>query len=266
MIFMYVIKADGSKERFQPGKIFNTCMRAGTSKDVAEAIVKKIESKIKDGTTTHEIYKTILDELERRKDKSALSFPLREAIANLDPEKFEIYVKKILEEHGYECKWNNLIQGKCVEHQVDLIAKKEKLFLVECKHHINHHRFCGLGIALQVQARLEDIMDGFKDGKHKYNFDMAWIISNTKFSDHAKVYAKKKNIRLTGWRHETDYALEELAQSRKIYPVTLLKMDKNTLRELMHNNILTVHDLLATKKKISRRLIEQAKLLANSKL
>ncbi|MFH0832509.1 MAG: restriction endonuclease [Candidatus Aenigmatarchaeota archaeon] len=260
---MYVIKADGTKEKFQEEKIINTCLRAGVDRDVADEIVEVIKRAVKNLATTHEIYKLILDELEKRKDKSALSFPLREAISNMNPEKFEIYVKKVLEQHGYDCDWNEIVEGECIEHQVDIIAKRDRLFLVECKHHVNHHRFCGLGIVLQVQARFEDIID---NPKASYKFDQAWVITNTKFSDHAKIYASKKNIRLSGWRYQNEHALEEMIQSKKIYPITILKTDDKTKRILMQNNILTIQDVISTKKKIinesmMKKLIEQARLL-----
>ena len=213
---MYVIKADGSKQEFSEAKIVNTCVRAGVPQDAAVKIAKKISSSLTNGATTHTIYTMIVDELDTLDTGSM--FMLREAVANLDPESFEIYIKKILEAHGYKCAWNKLIKGKYVEHQVDVIASKEKNFVVECKRHFNPHRFTGLGICLQVQARLSDIMAG----KSEYNFDAAWVVTNTKFSDHAKHYAKGIGIRLTGWRYENEFSLENLIQNKKMLPVTLL--------------------------------------------
>ncbi|MEM7819455.1 MAG: ATP cone domain-containing protein [Candidatus Aenigmatarchaeota archaeon] len=244
---MFVIKADGSKEEFQPNKIIKTCMRAGTTRSMAEEIANKISKRVRNGWTTHKIYNLILSELEKIDHKSSFLFTLRHAITNLGSFNFEIYAKKILESHGYRCEWNKLINGKCVEHQVDIIAKKDKLFLVECKHHINPHRFCGLGILLQVQARLEDIKDGFAENKNKYNFDFAWIFNNTKFSYHAKKYAEAKRIILTGWGYKKEYALENMAHSKKIYPVTILKAAPDIYKKLLDNEIITLQDLITNK-------------------
>lgn len=255
---MYVIKADGRKEEFNLEKIVNTCRRSGVSENDAVSIAKKIASSAQSGITTHKLYTMILDELDKF-DASAI-FMLREAVANLDPVSFEIYIKKVLEEHGYKCTWNKLIKGMYVEHQVDLIAVKEKTFLIECKRHFNPHRFTGLGICLQVQARLEDIVEGSKNKKNNYNFDAAWVVTNTKFSDHAKMYAKGIGLRLTGWRYEGQYALDALIQSKKVLPVTILKTDVSVHRQLLNKKIITLYDLIRQKPKIPniKNLISQS--------
>lgn len=245
---IYVIKADGRKEEFIPRKIVKTCLRSGASRQKAEEIADKIGHRVRNGWTTHRIYQMILAELDKIKDHSSFLFRLREAIAKIEPDKFEIYSKKVLEAHGYKCEWNRLIKGKSVEHQVDVIAKKDKLYLVETKHHINHHRFCGLGVILQVQARLEDIIDGFNAGKNRYNFDIAWVFNNTKFSYHAKKYAKAKNITLTGWGYKGHHALEKLVQSKKIYPVSILKISPKLQKRLFDHNMITLHDIISSKK------------------
>jgi len=256
---MYVIKAGGKKEEFSEEKIVRTCMRSGVTPDDAKAIAKKISSSIQSGATTHKIYTMILDELDKSHADSSL-FMLREAIANLDPVSFEVYVKKVLEAHGYRCVWNKLIKGMNVEHQVDVIAAKEKTFLIECKRHFNPHRFTGLNICLQVEARLNDIMLGSRNGKNNYKFDAAWVVTNTKFSDHAKMYAKGVGIRLTGWGYDQDFALEKLVQEKKVLPVTILKADVSVQRGLLNKKIITLQDLIDEKPKIgSKDLVSQAK-------
>ncbi len=258
---MYVIKADGRKEEFSEEKIIQTCMRAGVSAETAKSIAKKVKAAFPAGTTTHKIYSFVLDELDRIGDTGL--FTLRESVASLDPTSFEIYVKKVLEAHGYKCAWNKLIQGRYVEHQVDILAFKEKNFIVECKRHFNPHRFTGLGICLQVDARLNDLRLGGNSGKNKYNIDAAWIVTNTKFSEHAKHYAKGTGIRLSGWRYEEEFSLEKLIQSKKVLPVTLLKMDPAQLRTFVQKNIITLDDLMREKPKVPniKDLLDQSKRL-----
>lgn len=251
---MYVVKADGKKEEFSEAKIIKTCIRSGVSAATARNIAKRVASLIQPGATTHKIYTMVLDELD--KVNGATLFMLREAVANLDPVSFELYVKKVLESHGYKCTWDKLIKGLYVEHQVDVIAVKEKTFLIECKRHFNPHRFTGLGICLQVQARLDDIMAGSEAGKNNYKFDAAWVVTNTKFSDHAKHYAKGIGIRLTGWRYENQFALDNLIQSSKALPVTILNADASVHRQLLNKKIITLQDLLASR--VDKDLMAQA--------
>lgn len=259
---MFVLKADGRKEEFSQEKIIATCVRSGVAADAAKSIAKKVAASVQNGMTTHKIYTMILDELDKVGDSSI--FMLRESIANLDPVSFELFTKKVLEAHGYRCTWNKLIKGAHVEHQVDVIAAKEKTYLVECKRHFNPHRFTGLNICLQVEARLNDIIAGGKSGKNNYNFDAAWVVTNTKFSDHAKMYAKGVGIRLTGWRYEEQYSLEKLVHAKKVLPVTILKTDVSVQRGLLNKKIITLQDLIREKPKIgSRELVSQAKSMLN---
>jgi hypothetical protein len=255
---MNVIKADGSKERFRREKIIGTCLRAGADRFAAERIANRIEKAVSDNTTTHDIYQLIVKELEQLEDKSSILFKLREAVALLDSKSFELYVKKVLEAAGFACEWNRKINGACVTHQIDVIARErsgkiqgeQRTYLVECKRHTNPHRFTGLGTVLQVQARLEDVVDGRAAGKNSSRIDAAWIVTNTKFSDHAKLYARGKGIRLTGWHYEAGWELEKLAQDRKIFPVTILGSGAE-VKEILSRKIVTVGDFL--KSKYSRR-------------
>ncbi len=266
MAEILVKKADGRKEVFDPKKIINTCMRAGLSRKAAEGIVRKVVPKFYEGIRTRDIYAMVLKELERTEDRSSMVFRLREAVSQMPSDKFELYVKKILESLGYKCQWNVLVKGKCVEHQIDIIAEKAgKKYLVECKHHINPHRFCGLGIILQVQARLEDIKDGFAERKNSIDFRKAWIITNTKFSEHAKSYAEGKSLLLSGWKYKPRMSLEDMIQEKRLYPVSIITMDKLLKKKLLDQGILTVQDAMANitgiDKKSADYIRSQARLL-----
>lgn len=238
-----VTKFDGRREEFDREKIVRTCLRVGVSREGALKIAESIEKSAFDGISTSEIYSSVKKELSRFEKTTAMVYGLREAVSSMDPKIFEIYVKKLLEASGYKCEYDRIIPGLCVEHQVDVIATKGTEHLVECKRHHNPHRFCGLGVCLQVQARLEDIMDGYRSGANKENFSRAWIITNTKFSDHAKKYANAKKIKLTGWKYPDKESFEILADSARAYPVTMLKAKKETIDRLISSGIITIHDM-----------------------
>ena len=266
---MLVIKSDGTKERFDKKKIIRTCIRARVDEKTAREIADYIEDHIKEGFSTGMIFRMIVKELEKRKHNSAFLIGLRDSVSEIDPESFELFIKKILEYLGYSVEWNKIIAGKCVEHQVDLIAEKdEKKTLVECKHHNNPHRFCGLEVCLQVQARLEDILDGFKEKRNRYNFSQAWIFTNSKFSQHAKRYAEGKSILLTGWRYRGSMSLESLVETNKLYPITVLQIDPRTRKQLFDRNIIIMQDVLKNESKLSKlglkNIVEQTRKLLKS--
>lgn len=238
-----VIKFDGRKEEFDRNKIIRTCIRVGSDSATAHRIAEKVEKSAFDGITTKEIYSIILKELESVGKKAVAAYTLKESVAKLDPFIFEIYVKRILEAHNYKCESNRIVQGKCVEHQIDIIARNDAEYLVECKRHKNPHRFCGLGICLQVQARLEDICDGSENNMNSCMFGRAWIITNTKFSEHAKKYASAKNIRLTGWKYPENASFEVLVDSENLYPISVMPIRRETVNRLFRNGVITIHDI-----------------------
>ena len=241
-------KSDGTKVPFDRAKIVETCIRTGLDTRTAKEIADYTERTLSDGATTHQIYDFVKDEIEKRNPRSAALFGLRDAIADLDSESFERYTKAVLEAHGWKCQWNQITPGRAVEHQVDVIAQRgDETWLIECKRHFNPHRWCGLDVMLQVQARLEDLRDGSFDQKNKYKWTGAWIFTNTKFSEHAKNYATAKAERMTGWR-SGEFGIERLVEEKKVWPVTMLKLDLMTKAKLLSSHITTVQDVLAVKR------------------
>ncbi len=247
---MYVIKRNGTLEKFDPQKIIRTCLRAGVDEKTAVEIEREVEDEIYNRISSEELYKIVMQKLRRIERSHAYLYRLKEAVAEIQPFAFEKYTKIILESIGYDATWNVIIQGKCVDHQVDVVAKKSgKMFLVECKRHVNPHRFCGLGVGLQVQARLEDIMDGYKSRVNNYKFDQAWIFTNTKFSEHIIKYANAKRIILTGWNYPSGKGLQYLCQKKQTLPVTLLPISSKIKAKLQEKDIITLMDFISSGKR-----------------
>jgi len=260
----YVTKADGTKELFDKQKIIKSCLNVDLDEKSSSEIADYIDRALPEGSSTHKIFEMITQELEKRKVGNAPLFALREAIADVDSKSFELYTQKILEADGYSCKWNQLIHGASVEHQVDVLAEKNgEIFIVECKRHFNPHRFCGLDVALQVQARLEDLKDGYVAKRNKINVTGAWIFTNAKFSEHSKNYCNAKKIRMTGWK-SGDFGLDYLINKTKTFPVTVLKIDLMTKASLIQAGMLTLQDIITQRRSNITNfpdIIQQAKAL-----
>lgn len=218
---IFVTKYDGSRQTYNQEKVLGSIFRSGVKKEDALKVLTQVEAKLYDGISTKELYQLVHEEIDRQGfHQHARFYRLREALAKMDPLDFEKFIKKILEKEGYECQWNVMVQGFCIDHQLDVIAKKDnQLFFVEVKHHQNPHRDCGLGTVAELWARLDDIKDGFEKGTSKYDFSGAWLINNTKFSQHAKKYAQCKGIKLTGWRYKGKESLERLVKMGDIQEI-----------------------------------------------
>lgn len=269
-----IIKSSGKTQPFSPDKIIQSVRRAGVEKETAQKIGENIAKRVYSNISSANIQSMVLEELEKRNKASRFVYDLRRAVSIIDPRIFEEYIKRVLEAHGYSCQWDVLIKGASVEHQIDIVAEKgiEK-FLVEIKHHYDYHKMSGLGCVLQVQARLEDVQDGFRQGMNNFNFSQAWLINNTLFSAHAITYAAAKKIRLSGWHYKEGESLEKLIESRRLYPVTVLGINQYFENRLAEIGVLTIQDLLDYSRKPesvlglkeANKLIEEAKDLLEYK-
>lgn len=241
-----ITKVDGRKEEFERKKVYGTCIRSGVPEEVAERISKEVEEEVYEGISSKKILDMVLEKLDKYKKHHSLLYNLKKAIADLDPKEseFEKYVRHILKEHGYETRWDEIIQGECIEHQIDVVAEKDdKKYIVECKHHVNPHRFCGLGTALQSWAVIDDLQEGYEAGKTPEKFDNMWLVTNTKYSKHAINYSKAKGMLLTGWAYPKERDLRDYIQEKGLYPVTLLDVSEKRAKKFSSAGILLLRDI-----------------------
>ena len=244
---MFVTKFDGRKQKFQKGKIIRTCLRMHAAQEQAEKIAKRIEREAYDGITTKKILKMIFRYIKEYRPEIRHEIDLREAISLLRPKPdFEVFVQLLLEEVGYEVLPNQIVRGKCVEHEIDAVAKEgDETILVEVKHHFNHHTYTGVGVCFIAQARLEDLTVGHNLGYNRIKFNKVLIICNTKFSNHAIRYAQCKGIRHIGWKAPLEHGLERMIEERRLYPITFLKgLDRKNEEKFGNNGIVLLKQLV----------------------
>jgi Holliday junction resolvase-like predicted endonuclease len=270
---MFVTKFDGRKQEFRKEKVVRTCLRMRATRKQAYAIAEKIESKLYEGITTKEILKMIFRYIKDYRPEVRHEIDLREAISLLRPKPdFEVFVQLLLKAVGYDVDPNQLLRGRCVEHEIDAVAKKgDETILVEVKHHYNHHTYTGMDVCMVARSRLEDLNDGFKLGYNKINFNKIMIVCNTKFSGHALRYSKCKGITNIGWKAPVKHGLEQMVEEKKLYPITFLKdLDRESERKLGYSGVVLLKQLVETdidklckmtrisRKKLSN-LVEKAK-------
>jgi len=124
---MQVIKADGSRQPYQEIKVINAIRRAGIPKQLQQQVLDHVNTKMYDQIPTSEIYHHVLEYLDASPEPFSQSkFSLKQAIMQLGPTgyPFEDFVAKILESQGYEVLVRQIMLGKCVNHEVDVVATK----------------------------------------------------------------------------------------------------------------------------------------------
>ena len=260
---VYVTKADGSRQLFDGGKIVKTCLRMGANREIADNISRKIESEIYDGVSTEEILDRIFRLLQEHRPVIKHLLDLRKGLSLMSSKpEFELFVRTLLSENGYEVAPNRILRGKCVEHEVDGIARKDGVtYFVEAKHHSNYHTPTGLDESRIARAVLEDVLEGFEVGLNNWGIERAMIVTNTKFSEHARQYGKCRNILQIGWSSPPYHGLQDMIEEKRLYPVTCLKsLRKQTKERLASAGIVSLKQLierepeeLANRTRISKR-------------
>jgi Holliday junction resolvase-like predicted endonuclease len=249
-----IIKWDGRIEPLQKDKIIKTLNRLGVPQENAIPIADKIIEGLKEDTTSIEILNKIYKQLEADFPDSCLQNDLRNALSKLKPiPDFEKYVSMVLEDHGYSTSLNLIINGACVSHEVDIIAKKDnEIIFIEVKHHSNFHNYTPFGISLAAKAKWDDIRKGYTKGLNDYPINRVLIITNTKLTDKAKEYAHCIGIEHLGWNEPKGFGLEIFIEEKKIYPITILSELSSPEYELFSKKgILTIKQLVALDQKIN---------------
>ena len=244
---MFVVKASGEFEKFDSNKIKRTCIKAGCTEELANKIAREVEKKSYDGISTRDILHITLSLLKKTRPEAAARYDLKGSIFRLGPAGFifEELVGEIFKEYGYTTKVHSIIRGLCVSHEIDVIATKDNSnYMIECKYHNIPGIYTGLREALYTYARFLDLKDGFKAGISR-DFKQPWLVCNTKFSDDAIHYASCKGMKMIGWNYPENQGLQYLIESKKLYPVTMLRdLDTDSLDKLASVNLILVLDLL----------------------
>lgn len=187
---------------------------------------------------TKEILNVVWKYLGKYHPESQMRVDLRFALSILRSKPdFEEYISLILKDQGYTIQSNQILRGKCIEHEIDAIAQKEdRTTYVEVKHHNRAHTYTALEVPMKVWATLQDLAEGRKLGYRNLDFTGALIICNTKFTDHARTYADCMGIDHMGWKSPGQNGLEDIIERTSLYPITLLKgIDRRLQRLLVEN-------------------------------
>lgn len=244
-----VTKADGSLQPFDREKVVRTCLRMRAPPEVAQEVANKIEQKVYEGIPTKKILQLIFNYLKKYKPEIRHTKDLRTSITLLRSKPdFEYFVGFLLQGEGYEVKMNRILQGKCVDHEVDVIASKgSETLYVEVKHHSQPHIYTGLDVFLEANSAFEDLVSGFGAAKNGTNFTKAYVITNTKISDYAKRYSSCQGIGSIAWKTPEKGSLEDLIEKHRFYPITILKgLDNFSFTHLADSGMILLKQLTET--------------------
>ncbi len=260
-----ITKATGEREPFVPNKLRESLMRAQASSATADKIVDHIKLELKDGITTREIYNHAFDLLAQEHKPASVRYSLRNAIMDMGPTgfPFEQLIAEIFRAKGFEARTDYIAEGKCVEHEIDIVAwNTEKLMMVEAKFHNEFGLKSDLKVALYVNSRWADLSDKeFEGFGPNRKLDEGWLVTNTKFSEQAIKYAKCRNMKLVGWNYPHDGSLQDLIEETQLHPITSLRsISEREKRALMEMGVIHCKQALENQDILKQANIDSSKI------
>lgn len=242
-----ITKVDGEVELFNPEKLRHSLRRSGARADIIEEIVARVEEQMYDGMTTTEIYRKTRGFLKQQHKTAAAKYSLRRALFNLGPTgfPFEDFLGELFRTKGYAVQTGAVIRGRCVEHEVDLVAHTpDHCFVAEAKFHVHPGMKSDLQVALYSHARFEDLKGARFGGAPPCGVIDGYVITNTKFTDVAIRYAECTGLKLLSWNYPREKTLQDHIEEAGIYPITALtSLSTHDKRALLENGLVLCRNL-----------------------
>lgn len=206
---------------FSPAKLRRSLSRSGADKYTVNKVMEEITHELYHGISTKEIYNRAFSLLNKSGETFASKYSLKKAIYELGPSgfPFERFIGEILKREGFETRLNSVLQGKCVLHEVDVVAhRNNKRHLIECKFHSEEERNCDVKVPLYIYSRFQDIYHSEK--KSDSEKTTGWVVTNTRFTSDARDYGACMGLYLLSWDYPKQESLKKRIDDLGLYPVT----------------------------------------------
>jgi hypothetical protein len=263
---MNVLKRNGEIEKFSLEKFSSSLEKAGFSeKEIGQSLIV-IKGSFYDGMTTDEIYEMAWKSLKDLQNFSpVIKYSLKKAILELGPSgfPFEQLVSRIYSELGYKTLNGIMLQGKCIDHEIDIAAyNDDELILIEAKFHNEHYMKSDTKVALYVKARFDDLSEvNFEiEGKQR-KMTKAILITNTSFTNNSKKYVKCNNTyEMISWSYPKDKGLLHMIESLRIHPITSIPiLSQRDKKFLIENGCIYCRDLFENKNILDMMKISESR-------
>lgn len=244
-----IIKADGSKEVFDPERLVLSLKRSGAKDFAAERIARTITDTVSPGTSSKEIYAHAFALLRREARPVAARYALRRALLELGPtgHPFEDFISHLYRAEGWQVETRKVIRGKCVSHEVDFYAshtEQNEFLAAELKYHNDPGYKTDLKVALYVKSRFDDIF-ACDTSVRSCPIDRGLLVTNTKFTSEAVAYAECSGIELLGWGYPANNTLFMRMSRAKVYPITAVtRLSRAEKRLLIDRGIIAVDEIV----------------------
>lgn len=245
---LIVTKASGESVVFEMEKLKQSLRNSGASDEQIEKVVKQITPKLYHGIPTKKIYKWAFGFLKKGPREIAARYQLKHAIMDFGPSgfPFERFIGELYKQLGYHVQVSKIVHGKCIKHEIDVIASTDKEhLLVECKSHSMPGKMSDVKVPLYIQSRFLDVKDTWEqDADLKNKSLQGWVVTNTRFSPDAVKYARCIGLNLLSWDYPASKSLKDYIDEHRLYPITCLTLVTDAEKKaLLERNIVLSAEL-----------------------
>ena len=246
---IYIRKASSELVPYEEKKVIESLQRAHVEKKVVKKILEEVTPTIQNGMSSKELYNRIYHLLSEYNSVYAAKYNLKQAIMALGPSgyPFEQFIGGMLKRLGYQTWTNQMIKGKCITHEIDIVAERNNIhYMIEAKYHNIAGQKTGAQDALYTQARFEDVKDRWEHTEGEvHELHRGWLITNTKLSIDAIQYANCVGLEVSSWDYPQGTSLRKLITSSGAHPITsLLSLTETQKEYLLDHNLVLCLDIL----------------------
>jgi HJR/Mrr/RecB family endonuclease len=239
---IYITNSEGQSIKFSEDRLRSSLMKAGASLFFANEITEEIKRELKNGLPKYQVFQHAFKLLKKKEKLSAARYKLKQGILELGPAgfAFEQFIAELFKSKGYHVKVGQYVEGKCVSHEIDVIASNnQETILIECKYHNRLDLKCDVKVPLYIHSRFNDIKN-----KGFYKDFKGYIFTNTSFSDDARSYAICSDINIVDWNSDKKNSLKDMIYEHDLFPITcLLSISKEEKAIFLNQNIVLVKQL-----------------------
>ena len=238
----------GEIVEFEISKLENSLRNSGTEENSIKKVIDNILPNCIEGVTTREIYKLAFDELKKISNSVAARYSLKKALLELGPAGFyfEQWIARVFQNIGYKTETGQLIKGRSVTHEADVIAKKdEKTYWVECKFRNAEDTKISVTTPMYVLSRIKDISNiQYNLFGTQTEFTDGWLITNTYFTKDSVAFGEYYGLRVLSWDYPKDKNIKSLVDQNALYPITCLTtLDGKQKQKLLEEKCVLAKEL-----------------------
>lgn len=242
-----VLKNSGEVVLFDIKKLKSALFRSGAKQHEIDNIITEISAKLYNRITTKKIYQIAYSVLRKKSHNVAGRYRLKKAVLDLGPSgyPFEKFVGRLLSYKNYNVEVGKIIQGQCVTHEVDVIAKNgtEHIY-IECKFHKDRKKN-DVKIPMYIKSRFDDIIETLGKLPENNNVNIkGMLVTNTRFSIDAENFSRCAGLEIIGWDYPKNNNLRDWIDQAGYHPITSLSsLTKKVKQKLLAKDIILCREI-----------------------